>query len=101
MKHVNQSFDSETGACEIYERHAEKLLPLIDQKYENYFKWSTNDPAKDNVFKDIYNLNHQIISLLRNAENKANAEYMRANRNKRIIKEMEVFLCKEGKSYIF
>lgn len=62
-------------------------MSLADQKYESFFNkaWGIDDIKKECIFKELYNLNHQLNNLLRQAENKANAECMRAERNKKLL----------------
>ena len=84
---------------EMLEREAEKLLSIADQKYENYFMNSSveHPDKKDCAFKDLYNLNHQIIKLLQRSEDKANAESLKADRNRRILQEIDSIFRSEGR----
>jgi hypothetical protein len=91
----------------LIERQAEKYLSIADQKYQNYFSISGVDrpDLKDCAFKDLYNLNHQIIKLLQKAEDRANMEALRAERNKKILKEIdevfEILSMKHHRSFVF
>jgi hypothetical protein len=55
---------------------------------------------KDNAFKDLFNLNHQIIKLLQQAEDRAEAESQKSVRNNRVLKEIDGIFREEGHSNI-
>ena len=105
---LNDSFNNETNSPvskheqdneEWIERRAENLLSIADQKYRKYFEsWGVDEQLqKDCAFKDLFNLNHQLIKLLQSSENKANSETLKAQRSKRIIQEIDTIFREEGK----
>ena len=92
-----QKWDDDTE--EWIERKAENLLTIADQKYKKYFESCGVDEQirKDSAFKDLFNLNHQIIKCLQMAENKANCETLKAQRSKRILQEIDTIFREEGR----
>lgn len=81
------------------EREAEKLLPIADQIYERYFtsNGAEYQNLKDNSFKDLFNLNHKIIKLLQQTEDRAEVECQKSEKNKLILKEVDRLFRDEGR----
>ena len=98
----NQSSISEKcrDGHNMIERDAEKFLAVADQKYQSYFTLSgvTHPDKKDTQFKDLYNINHQIIKLLQKSEDRANYESLKSDRNKKVIQEIDMIFRNEGHS---
>lgn len=82
-----------------WQREAEKLLPIADQIYEHYFtsNGSEYQNLKDSSFKDLFNLNHKIIKLLQQAENRSELECQKSEINKKVLNEVDRLFVKEGR----
>lgn len=81
------------------EREAEKFLYRADQKYQQYFENDRNEnlEMKNCAFKELFNLNHQIIKLLQSSEDRVEIEHGKAERNRKILQELDSIFREEGR----
>ncbi|CAI2366259.1 unnamed protein product [Moneuplotes crassus] len=86
----------------LIEREAENFLSRADQKYKDYFEYDKNKNAdqRECVFKELFNLNHQLIKLLQKSEDRVEAETSKARRNKKALDEINNALEEQGRKNV-
>ncbi|CAI2375923.1 unnamed protein product [Moneuplotes crassus] len=76
------------------EREAEQFLSRAHQKYQDFFD-QPDAEKKDCIFKELYNINHQLVKLLQKSEDRVEAEASKAQRNKRALDDVMIAIQQE------